>query len=86
MLFKIIRKEILQNLVSLRFIFSLLLILLLFATSGFVFVAGYRTQSENYWKKTNDNLSGFRNQAYQLYKLAYHDHEIWRKPKPLALR
>lgn len=84
MLFNIIRKEILQNLVSLRFIFSLLLILLLFATSGFVFVGGYRTQSENYWKKTNDNLSGFRNQADQLFKLAFHDHEIWRKPKSLA--
>jgi len=84
MLFKIIRKEILQNLVSLRFTFSLLLIVLLFATSGFVFVAGYRTQSDNYWEKTNNNLSGFRDQADELYKLAFHNHEIWRKPNPLT--
>jgi len=84
MIFKIIRKEILQNLLSLRFIFSLLLIVSLFACSGFVFVAGHRAQSDNYWKKTNDNLSGFRDQADQLYKLAFHNHEIWRKPKSLT--
>jgi hypothetical protein len=84
MIFKIIRKEILQNLLSLRFIFSLLLIVSLFASSGFVFVAGHRAQSDNYWKKTNDNLSGFREQADQLYKLAFFNHEIWRKPKPLT--
>jgi len=84
MTFKIIQKEILQNLLSLRFIFSLLLIVSLFASSGFVFVAGHRAQSDNYWKKTNDNLSGFREQADQLYKLAFHEHEIWRKPKPLT--
>lgn len=84
MLFKIIRKEILQNLVSLRFIFSLLLIILLFATSGFVFVAGYRIRSNKYWEKTNNNLSSFRSQADELYKLAFYNHEIWRKPKPLT--
>jgi ABC-type transport system involved in multi-copper enzyme maturation permease subunit len=84
MTFKIIRKEILQNLLSLRFIFSLLLIVILFASSGFVFVAGHRTQSENYLEKTNKNLSGFREQADQLYKIAFYNHEIWRTPKPLT--
>ena len=84
MICKIIRKEILQNLLSLRFIFSLLLIIILFASSGFVFVAGHRVQSDNYWKKTNDSLSGFRDQADQLYKLAFYNHEIWRKPKSLT--
>lgn len=84
MTFKIIQKEILQNLLSLRFIFSLLLIVILFASSGLVFVAGYKAQSDNYWKKTNDNLSGFRDQADQLYKLAFFNHEIWRKPKSLT--
>ncbi len=84
MIFKIIRKEILQNLLSLRFIFSLLLIIILFASSGFVFVTGYKAQLDNYWKKTNDNLSGFRDQADQLYKLAFFNHDIWRKPKPLT--
>ena len=84
MLLKIIRKEILHNLLSLRFILLLLLIISLFASSSFVFVAKYRTQSDDYWKKTNENLSGFRNQADQLYKLAFYDQEIWRKPKALT--
>jgi len=84
MIFIIIRKEILQNLLSLRFILLLLLIISLFASSGFVFVAKYRTQSDDYWKKTNENLSGFRNQIDQLYKLAFYDQEIWRKPKALT--
>ncbi|MFC1635236.1 ABC transporter permease subunit [Planctomycetota bacterium] len=84
MILKIIRKEILQNLLSLRFIFSLLLIISLFASSGFVFVAGHKTQLDNYWEKTNKNLSGFRNQADQLYKLAFYGYDIWRKPKPLT--
>lgn len=84
MIFIIMRKEILQNLLSLRFILLLLLILSLFASSGFVFVAKYRTQSDDYWKKTNENLSGFRNQAGQLYKLAFYEQDIWRKPKALT--
>jgi ABC-type transport system involved in multi-copper enzyme maturation permease subunit len=84
MIFIIIRKEILQNLLSLRFILSLLLIISLFASSGFVFVAKYRTQSDDYWKKTNENLSGFRDRADQLYKLAFYEQEIWRKPKALT--
>ncbi len=79
-----IGKEILHNLLSLRFILLLLLIISLFASSSFVFVAKYRTQSDDYWKKTNENLSGFRNQADQLYKLAFYDQEIWRKPKALT--
>jgi ABC-type transport system involved in multi-copper enzyme maturation permease subunit len=84
MFFIIMRKEILQNLLSLRFILLLLFILSLFASSGFLFVAKYRTQSDDYWKKTNENLSGFRNQAGQLYKLAFYEQDIWRKPKALT--
>ena len=63
MFFLMIGKEILHNLLSLRFILLLLLIISLFASSGFVFVAKYRTQSDDYWKKTNENLSGFADQA-----------------------
>ena len=84
MIFTIMRKEILQNIISLRFILLLLLIISLFASSGFLFVAKYRTESDDYWKKMNENLSGFRHQADQLYKLAFYDQEIWRKPKALT--
>ncbi len=56
MICHIMRKEILENLLSLRFVLSLLLVICLFAVSGFVFVANYKQQSEDYWKEANKNL------------------------------
>jgi ABC-type transport system involved in multi-copper enzyme maturation permease subunit len=85
MIRQIIHKEILENLLSFRFILSLVLIILLFAVSGFVFVGKYRQQSSDYWGKTNENLSGLSEQSLQLYRLAFYKQSIWRKPKPLAL-
>jgi len=85
MIHQIIRKEILENLLSFRFILSLVLIILLFTVSGFVFVGKYRFQSSNYWEKTNENLSALREQSRQLYRLAFYEQSAWRKPKPLAL-
>jgi len=81
----IIRKELLENLLSLRFILLLLLIICLFAVSGFVFVGQYRQQSQDYWKETNNNLSGLSECSKELYKLAFYEQKIWRRPKPLTL-
>lgn len=85
MIRQIIRKEILENLLSFRFILSLLLIILLLTVSGFVFVGKYRQQSSDYWEKTNENLAGLNEQSSQLYKFAFHRQTIWRKPKLLSL-
>jgi len=85
MIRQIIHKEILENLYSFRFILSLLLIILLFAASGFVFVGKFRQQSSDYWEKTNENLTGLKEQSRQLYGLAFYQQSIWRKPKALAL-
>ena len=85
MMRSIIRKELLENLLSLRFILSLLLIIILFAASGFLFVGKYTQQAEDYFKRTNKNLESFGKQAAQLYKLAFYRQVIWRKPKPLTL-
>jgi ABC-type transport system involved in multi-copper enzyme maturation permease subunit len=85
MIRQIIHKEILENLLSFRFILSLVLIILLFAMSGFVFVGKYRQQSSDYWGKTNENLTGLSEQSSQLYRLAFYKQSVWRKPKPLAL-
>ncbi len=81
----IIRKELLENLLSLRFVLSLLLIICLYAASGFVFVSKYTQQTDDYWKRTNENIAAFSERADQLYKLAFYEQEIWRKPKPLSL-
>jgi ABC-type transport system involved in multi-copper enzyme maturation permease subunit len=85
MIRQIISKEILENLLSFRFILSLVLIILLFAVSGFVFVGKYEQQSGDYWEKTNENLEGLSKQSRQLYRLAFYRQNIWREPKPLAL-
>jgi ABC-type transport system involved in multi-copper enzyme maturation permease subunit len=80
----IMRKEILENLLSLRFILSLLLIVLLFAVSSFVFVGKYKQQSQDYWSRTNKNLSGLSEQTEKLYKVAFYKQSVWKKPKPLS--
>ena len=85
MIRQIIHKEILENLLSFRFVLSLVLIIVLFAAGSFVFVGNYRQKSADYWEKTNENLAGFQEQSQQLYRLAFYRQGIWRKPKPLVL-
>jgi ABC-type transport system involved in multi-copper enzyme maturation permease subunit len=85
MIRQIISKEILENLLSFRFILSLVLIILLFAVSGFVFAGKYKEQSSDYWEKTNENLAGLSQRSEQLYQLAFYRQSVWRNPKPLAL-
>ncbi|MCP4261555.1 MAG: ABC transporter permease subunit [Planctomycetes bacterium] len=81
----IILKEILENLLSLRFVLSLVLVISLFAASGFVFVGKFTEQSTDYWAETNKNLSGLRGECSDaLYKAAFHKQTIWRKPNSLS--
>ena len=85
MISQIICKEVLENILSLRFILLLILIISTFAISGFVFVNKYEQQSQDYWNATNKSMENFGNQANKLYKLALHKQEVYRKPKTLAL-
>jgi len=84
MIRQILRKEVLENLLTLRFILSLLLTISLFAVSGFVFVKRYERQSQDYWKKTNENLTRLSEQSKQLYRLAFYKQEIYKAPRPLT--
>ena len=81
----IMRKEILENLLSLRFMLSLLLIVSLFAASAFMFISKYQQESDDYWKETNKNLSILREHSKHLYELAFYKQVVWRQPKPLLL-
>jgi len=85
MIRQIVRKEILESLLSLRFMLSLLLIVSLFAASGFVFVSEYSQQLQDYWKKTNKNLSALSEQTNKLYEIAFYQQEIHKKPNPLTV-
>lgn len=81
----IVRKEVLESFLSLRFVLSLLLIILLFATSGFMFVIKHRQASDDYWTGTNKNLTALSEQSKRLYQLALFKQLVRNKPKALAL-
>ena len=81
----IVRKEVLESLLSLRFVLSLLLIILLFTTSGFMFVIKHRQTSDDYWTSTNKNLTALSEQSKRLYQLALFKQLVRNKPKALAL-
>jgi len=85
MIRQIVYKEVLENLLSLRFALSVLLTISLFVVCGYVFVNGYGEQSKDFWKKTNENLSTLREESNQLYKVAFYKQGIYRKPQPLGL-
>jgi len=85
MICRIACKEVLENILSLRFTLSLLLSTILFVVCGYVFVNGYQEQSKDYWKKTNENLSALRDESSQLYKVAFYEQGIYSKPKPLGV-
>ncbi|MCK5342104.1 MAG: ABC transporter permease subunit, partial [Candidatus Heimdallarchaeota archaeon] len=85
MISHVMRKEILENLLSLRFLLSLLLIVSLFAASAFMFIGKYQQESDDYWKETNKNLSALKEHSKHLYELAFYKQVTWRQPKPLSL-
>ena len=85
MICHIMKKEILENLLSLRFMLSLVLIICLFAASGVVFTGEYSQQLQDYWNKTNKNLSALSEQTNRLYEVAFYQQEVYRKPNPLTL-
>ena len=85
MIRNIIGKEILKNLLSLRFMLSLLLIISLFATGGFMFAGKHQQELNDYWRETNRNLSNLKEHTNHLYELVTCRQVIWRRPKPLTL-
>jgi len=77
--------EILQNIKSLRFILSMLIVIILFCVSGLFFAGHYHSQLDDYFKITNNNLSDLRGQTDQLYKLAFFEQNVCRQPDVLTL-
>jgi len=81
----IIRKEVLENILSLRFALSLLLVVATFAVGGFAFVSKYQQQMQDYSVDSNRSLTALRDRTTGLHRLALHKQEIYRAPKPLTL-
>jgi ABC-type transport system involved in multi-copper enzyme maturation permease subunit len=81
----IVRKEVLENVLSLRFALSLLLVVAAFAVGGFAFVSKYEQQVQDYSVDSNGSLTGLRKGAGQLFRLAFYTQEVYRTPTPLTL-
>jgi len=84
MIRRLIAKEVLEHILSLRFLLSLLLTVSLFAANGVIFARRYERQLAQYSKKTNENLGQFREQSRQLFRLAFYRHEVYARPSPLS--
>lgn len=80
----IIGKEILENVLSLRFVLSLLLTVPLFAANGVISARRYEKRLQEYSKQTNRNVAALSEQSQQLWRLAFHRQEIYRRPRPLT--
>jgi ABC-type transport system involved in multi-copper enzyme maturation permease subunit len=85
MFWQIVRKEILESLLGVRFTLAIVFSIVLFAASTFFSVDRYRAQSQEYWRGVNENLAGFKGQSDQLCKLAFYEQNAYRQPKVLAL-
>jgi ABC-type transport system involved in multi-copper enzyme maturation permease subunit len=81
----IIRKEVMENILSLRFALSLLLVVVTFAVGGLAFVSKYEQQVQDYSVDSNRSLTNLRERTSRLYRLAFHQQEVYRAPKPLTL-
>ena len=85
MIWIIARKEILLNLLSLRFTLTFLLVVSLFIASGFVFVGKYEIEISEYRRETNKDLSEFSKHADHLNSIPYYRQTLYRRPKVLGL-
>ena len=85
MLATIIKKELLTNLTSLRFVLALIISIAVFIAGGFVFVGGYNLEVNEYTEQTNKNLSGLNEASKNLSQLANYTQTIQREPKLTGL-
>jgi len=81
MLRTLVRKEMLQKMISLRFILTLLLVTAIFIVSGFVFRSRYKDQVQDFSATSNESLSGLREAAKNLSQIASYVQTIKKQPK-----
>ena len=81
MLWTLIRKEMLANVTSLRFVLTLLLVTVVFVVSGFVFVSRYEKEIEDFRNVSNENLSGLKEVSRNLSRVPNYSQTIRKRPK-----
>lgn len=83
MLNAIIRREITEHIVSLRFILSFVLVVILFTASSLLFVYHYRLSERDFWHNANANRSVLFDKSKELLGLTFHQQQLWKRPLPL---
>ena len=81
MMWTIIKKEMLTNVTSLRFALTLLLVMMIFIVSGFVFVGKYRYEMTDFRNISNGNLSRLEAASKNLSHIPNYFQMIRRRPK-----
>ena len=85
MLWTLIRKEMLANIASLRFVLTLLLVTSIFVVSGFVFVGRYELEVNDFRGSRNNNLSGLEQASERLNNVSAYPQTIRKRPKTTQL-
>ena len=78
---KIIKKDMLANLTSLRFVLTLLLVSAVFFVNGFVFVNRYKQELEYFNAESSKNLSGLSLASKNLSNVSEYVQIIHKQPK-----
>lgn len=84
MLWTIVKKETLDNLMRLRFSLGFLLLIMLFAMNGLVFVRGYARDVEEYQRVTQKNTEDLRKNSMHINDLAFSYQRIRIRPSVLG--
>ncbi len=85
MLRTLIRKEILANVTSLRFVLTLLLVAIVFIVSALVFVGRYEQEMRDFSHTSNRSLSGLEEGAERLSQVPGYVQTFRKRPKLMQL-
>lgn len=80
MLGTIIKKEVLANLTSLRFILTLLLVISVFIAGGLIFVGKHKSELDDYVNIKNKNLADLQGRSQALNRVPYYVQTVRKKP------
>jgi len=85
MIRKILWKELLTNLRSLRLSLTFILLVLSMMVAGLVFAQKYHQMVEDHDRDVNVNLQGIRDRAKSINSLAFHSCYLYKSPNPMRL-
>ena len=81
MLFSIIKRETIANITSFKYFLTILIMIVIFTASGFVFVNRYMQEINDFSTNSNKNLSILNERSKNFSSLVNYKQTIYRKPK-----